>query len=246
MLEPVKRLTVSDQVFSQLKEKILLEEYQPGERLPSERELSERFAVNRSSIREALKRLEQSRLVRVRQGEGSVVLDFRQHGGFELLRDVVVAGGHINGVAVRSIFEFRSMIGPEIARLAALRIREPELAALGQIVDALEIEETTAKFQVLEFEFHHTMARASENLALLLILNSAKEIYAEHAEFFAGIFRSVSAEERGGYRRIVDALRNKESDKAYELTAALIEDGNRRFWSAFSAGESAFGAGAMG
>ena len=230
MLQPIKRLTVSDQVFSQLREKILLDEYKPGERLPSERELSETFGVNRSSVREALKRLEQLRLVRVRQGEGSVVLDFRLHGGFELLRDIVVVGGRINGVAVRSIFEFRTMIGPTIARLAATRIEERKLEELERTVAALETEEDVNRYQMLEFEFHHIMARASENLALLLILNSAREIYQEHAKFFAGIFQSVTLDERAPYREILEALRAHEPDRAHELTEALIEDGNRRFW----------------
>lgn len=234
MLQPIKRLTVSDQVFSQLREKILVEEYKPGERLPSERELSETFGVNRSSVREALKRLEQVRLVRVRQGEGSVVLDFRVHAGFEMLRDIVLAGGRINGVAVRSIFEFRTMIGPTIARLAAMRIEERELEQLEGIVDAIDTEEDIGQFQMLEFEFHHTMARASENLALLLILNSAKEIYEEHSSFFAGIFKSMTLTERGPYRAILEALRQHQPERAYELTEALIEDGNRRFWEQWS------------
>ena len=63
MLKPVARTKLSDQVFTQLRDKILSSEYPPGERLPSERELCASLDVNRSSVREALKRLEHARLI---------------------------------------------------------------------------------------------------------------------------------------------------------------------------------------
>ena len=74
MLKPVARTNLSDQVFDQLRDKILAGEYEPGQRLPSERLLCESLEVNRSSVREALKRLEHVRLISTRQGGGSRVL----------------------------------------------------------------------------------------------------------------------------------------------------------------------------
>src|SRR4030042_3447438 len=121
MLKPIDRSALSKQVFEQLKEEIIEKRYGPGEHLPPERELCEILKVNRSSVREALRRLEQARLIEVRQGEGCMVLDFRTNAGFDLLGDLIVLGGKINSLAIRSIFEFRSLICPEIARLEALR-----------------------------------------------------------------------------------------------------------------------------
>jgi GntR family transcriptional regulator, transcriptional repressor for pyruvate dehydrogenase complex len=95
MLKPVERQNLSNQVFEQLRDTILSEEYSPGERLPSERELCDILKINRSSVREALKRLEEARLIRIRHGEGSVVQDFRNNAGFDLLRHLVMPGGRL-------------------------------------------------------------------------------------------------------------------------------------------------------
>src|SRR5881275_3766773 len=85
MVSPVPRLSVPDQVFEQLREAILLGRYRPGERLPPQRALAAEMEVNMASVREALGRLEQLRLVDVRHGDATRVLDWRRSGGLEAL-----------------------------------------------------------------------------------------------------------------------------------------------------------------
>jgi len=111
-----KRANLSRQVFERLRRRILSGKYKPGHRLPSERELCDILDVNRSSVREALKRLEQARLIEIRHGGGSEVLDFRTSAGFDLLPDLLVVAGHLNHIVLRSIFEYRTLICSEIAR----------------------------------------------------------------------------------------------------------------------------------
>ena len=82
---PLSRTSVPDQVFALLREAILSGRYRPGERLPPQRALAAELAVNMASIREALKRLQQLRLVEVRHGDATRVLDWRRSGGLEAL-----------------------------------------------------------------------------------------------------------------------------------------------------------------
>ncbi len=231
MLKEVERTKLSDQVFNQLRDSILSEGYISGERLPPERELCQLLDVNRSSVREALKRLEQARLIETRQGQGSIVLDFRLNAGFDLLGDMIQPAGEINEVSLRSIFEFRSLIGPEIARLAAMRIEKPELEALEKVVAKIEdcSGEDVAEFQRLDFEFHSVMAQASENLALLLIQNSVREIYFAYGDYFASIFEEAM-KDRGIYRQIYEALFDHNEKLGESICRELIEEGNRLFW----------------
>ena len=72
---PVERHHASDQVFRELASAILNRELSPGAPLPPERELSERFGVSRIVVREAIHRLKEYELVRVRQGSPTMVLD---------------------------------------------------------------------------------------------------------------------------------------------------------------------------
>ncbi|HEV2982145.1 MAG TPA: GntR family transcriptional regulator, partial [Solirubrobacteraceae bacterium] len=78
-------MSVPDHVFAHLSEAILGGRYRPGERLPPQRALAAELEVNMASVREALKRLEQLRLVDVRHGDATRVLDWRRSGGLEAL-----------------------------------------------------------------------------------------------------------------------------------------------------------------
>lgn len=232
MLIPVERSNLSNQVYQQLRDDIIAGAYTPGERLPPERELCDLLGVNRSSVREALKRLEHARLIETRQGAGSVVLDFRFNAGFDLVGHLMMPNGEVNPIALRSVFEFRSLISPEIARLAARRIGPAGLAHLSSIVEAIAScpEGEVHAFQELDFEFHHTMARAGENLALLLILNSVRELYLQFREMFSAVFAN-NAKTRLLYRRIVESLAAHDEKSSAELCSQLIEQGNQQFWS---------------
>ena len=75
--KPIKQFRVSEQVLSQLKESILLGKFKSGEKLPSERELTEEFQVSRGVVREAIRALEITGFVVLRQGPtgGAFVTD---------------------------------------------------------------------------------------------------------------------------------------------------------------------------
>jgi DNA-binding FadR family transcriptional regulator len=81
-----------EELFEALQTLILSDAWPAGTRLPGERELAERYATNRNTLREALRRLEQAGLVSVRHGQGVTVSDFRRTGGLELVAPFLVAG----------------------------------------------------------------------------------------------------------------------------------------------------------
>jgi GntR family transcriptional regulator, transcriptional repressor for pyruvate dehydrogenase complex len=232
MLAPVQRKNLSEQVFGQIRDEILAGRFVPGERLPAERVLCETMSVNRSSVREALKRLEQARLIEVRHGEGSVVLDFRITAGIELLADLVASSRTPARTGLRSVLEFRSLIMPEVARLAALRIDASELEGVDALVEALEAcdIDDVGRFQELDFEFHHALARAGDNLAFLLILNSVRNIYHRVRDEFAAMFANAPTGSRRLYRKIAVALRDGKAATAERLCRKLIDDGNAALW----------------
>src|SRR5688572_10569909 len=72
-------------IFLDLRRQILRGQLSAGERLPGERELASKYDTNRNTLREAVRKLEQARLVTVRHGQGVTVADFRKTGTMELL-----------------------------------------------------------------------------------------------------------------------------------------------------------------
>jgi GntR family transcriptional repressor for pyruvate dehydrogenase complex len=81
----VPTTNLADDIFLDLRRRILAGSLVPGERLPPERDLAATYQTNRNTLREAIRKLEQSRLVTVRQGQGVTVTDFRRTGTIELL-----------------------------------------------------------------------------------------------------------------------------------------------------------------
>lgn len=234
MLTPVRSEKKSEQVYEKLRDSILTGEFRAGERLPTERRLCEILEVNRSSIREALKRLEQAKLIEVRQGSGCIVLDFKATAGFDLLNDLLVPGGQIDRLAIRSIFEFRLLMCREIARLAALRIQKPELEHLRQVLERIEGLDTgdVEQLQLLDSQFLHTMTQASENLAFILILNSTRDIYMENRRYFSIMFKE-QMNMRHIYRELFQALENHDEQRSQELFVELLEKSESVFFEQF-------------
>src|SRR5512142_1665685 len=85
MADPPAGSNIAATIFLDLRRQILKGELASGERLPGERELAAKYNTNRNTLREAVRKLEQSRLVTVRHGQGVTVADFRRTGTLELL-----------------------------------------------------------------------------------------------------------------------------------------------------------------
>ncbi len=195
---PIARSSVPDQVFAQLREAILTGAYRAGERLPPQRALAADFRVNMASVREALGRLEQLRLIEVRHGDGTRVLDWRRSGGLEAL--VLTAG--VDPALVKDLFEARRLLLVEAARLAAERHSSGQAATLLELAGALAdaVDDDTAL--LADWAFMAALVEASGNVIFQLILNSVRELYLPHAAAFAplvaergrlaGLYRQVA------------------------------------------------------
>ena len=115
-LQPVSVTRLYRMIADQIASKIRTGEFQPGRRLPSERELADQLQVSRTSVREALIALELEGFVEVRVGTGVFVLDARE------------GSGSIDGKDTGS-HQLRDDIGP-FEMISVHLLVEPECAAL--------------------------------------------------------------------------------------------------------------------
>jgi DNA-binding FadR family transcriptional regulator len=227
-LKPVRKQSLSDAVFEQLRDQIVSGAMVPGSPLPAERVLCEALGVNRGSVREALKRLQQSGLVSVRHGGTSHVLDYRDKAGLDLLAELIVTGaGTFDTRVVRGIVEMRSAIAPDIARLAALRARPAQREALDRSAAAMEQQaDDLAALQELAADFWSHLIDASDNIAYRLAYNSLRATYDQCRE----LFTHVLADEIGDvahYRALATAVRRRDAEWAERLARELIQRGER-------------------
>lgn len=118
---PSRLSNLADAIFEDLRTKILRGQLQPGERLLGERELATDYGTNRNTLREAVRKLEQAKLVTVRHGRGVIVCNFRRTGTLELLSPYLKAGpdGSEAARVVADILEPRVLLLEHATRVAA-------------------------------------------------------------------------------------------------------------------------------
>jgi GntR family transcriptional regulator, transcriptional repressor for pyruvate dehydrogenase complex len=176
--KPIKTSRVFEDVLIQLKEAILKGAVKSGDKLPSERELTLQFQVSRGVIREAIRALELSGFVVLRQGPagGAFVTDlsFSQVGNAFL--DLFLA----NTVSMAEVAQVRSHVEPKVAQLAALHITP----AYQKLLEKAEKEEFIAPISYAEriarlTEVHHVLAQICGNHFFEAIVRSMLKLTAE-------------------------------------------------------------------
>lgn len=227
MFEPVARRSVTDAVFDQLRELILGGEVEAGEKLPAERDLASRLGVNRNAVREALQRLAQMRLVAIQPGGSTRILDFRAHGGLDLLTFLLFGRGtEPRADAIRSMVELRTALGPDIAARAAARRPDAAVGRLAAVVErmaAVPGAEPVA-LQALSMELWRILVDSSGNVAYALLFNTLDHAYRGVADVVAP---ALAAELRdlASYRALVRAVGARDQKAARRVAERLVARG---------------------
>ncbi|ALA44000.1 GntR family transcriptional regulator [Paenibacillus peoriae] len=159
--EKVSAKKVSDFIREQLEEAIILKELLSEEQLPTERELAEIFNASRITVREALSQLESKGLIEKRVGAkgGTFVLPVTANSHKRTREEIAKDWEHM-----LKVFEYRMIVEPEGAFLAAARITTDELDLLQHYLEqSIEAGCTREWFRALDVKFHLAIAKASGN-----------------------------------------------------------------------------------
>jgi GntR family transcriptional regulator, transcriptional repressor for pyruvate dehydrogenase complex len=174
----------SAQTAAQLAREILEGKTPPGERLPSEEKLCERFQVSRTVIREAIQQLRGRGLIRTLKGSGSYIAD-------SSLDSLGAAVMSYTALAEESDFleliDFRILIEAECARLAAINATPGFDAELRRILVKMEkLRGTREPFSKADIAFHLAIARGSRNGIYAALLGALESRCIEFAQVNRG------------------------------------------------------------
>lgn len=225
MFKRVARRLLPEEVFDQIRDRILRGEMEPGEPLPAERSLAELLGVNRNAVREGLKRLQQAGLVAIHQGGTTRVLDFKRTAGLELLGSLVVGrDGTIDTGIVRGILELRTELGPVIGRLAARRASRVHVKSMHEVVARMRETKDDETLARLALDFWAVVVSSTENLALELAFNSLASSYGG----ILGQLRHVMADETRAtddYAALVDSIEAHDAENAADRARRIVSRG---------------------
>ena len=155
-------------LFEALRARILSDEWPKGSRLPSERELAELYDTNRNTLREALRRLEQSGLVTVRQGQGVTVCDFRRTGSLDLVAPFLLCGSNVREKAevILHVLEPRKRVLAYTVERFVERFRPedlPEVELAVQELRAAESARDPLKLTLSETHFYEAIVQGTHD-----------------------------------------------------------------------------------
>lgn len=209
----VKTSRLYELIVRQVEESILKGQLKPGDQLPAERDLAQRFGVSRTAVREAVKTLREKGLVEAYSGRGTFVTNGTSHAIRQSL-DVLVRINQQEGWT--HLAELRSVLEPEIAALAAPRIEEQLLVTMREAVAAMDrsLHDPDAYVEA-DLDFHLALAEAAGNPLILSLLDSIVGLLREQR---SRIFRVEGGPERGQFhhKRILAAVEGRNAEGARE------------------------------
>ncbi|WP_420399236.1 FadR/GntR family transcriptional regulator [Flagellimonas sp.] len=154
---------VQKEIISKLRDLISYKNLEPGDKLPSERMLSEKFGVSRSNVREVIQKLEFFGILKSRPQSGTFIADIGQIAMSGMMADIL----RLEDPDFKSLVETRILLELKTVRLAALRRTDEDLAKMREALDAYKKKVLNGQDAVQEdLLFHLAIAQASKNSSM--------------------------------------------------------------------------------
>jgi DNA-binding FadR family transcriptional regulator len=211
-------------VLEELAHRIIGGTFPEGSVLPTEPMLCEQFAFSRTVIREGLKQLEERGLVRVEQGRGTTV---QPRDSWNLLDPTVIriALAYDSDMSLLDdLIEVRRVLEREMARAAAARLTEGELAALAENIERMKAAyDDYDRFRALDNAFHAIVMKASGNEVGLTIVRTIHTHGGVRPPLALASSRTALKRTARAHRAIYDALAARDGEAAGELISTHIQ-----------------------
>jgi GntR family transcriptional repressor for pyruvate dehydrogenase complex len=214
-LKPIRPKRISDQVFDQLRELIFRGDYQPGQKIMTERELAEALNVSRNSVREAINKLVTLRFLDQRQGQGTFVRSID-----EAVQIPLATVMETQDATLIDLLEMRMGIECTAASLAAQRISAEELKAIAQALADMETDIQAGGLGTEgDLAFHMAIAAATKNpLQIYIMKNVSDFLHVGIRENLLHLYQEAENIEKilKQHKAILEAIRNRDPDAAYK------------------------------
>jgi GntR family transcriptional regulator, transcriptional repressor for pyruvate dehydrogenase complex len=217
--EAIRRSKVYEEVARQIQNHIF-ENLKPGDVLPPERELAQRFGVSRSSVRDAIRSLELIGLLEPQQGRGTVVCEPSGNAVMGSLTAAIMQKRKL----VKELLDVRKLVEPALARRAAPQVSDSQIAELEQLLERQSSKVRNGELAIEEDnEFHYLIALAADNAVLLQIVDVLMDTLHETREksLQTGGRRQKSL---AGHRRILAALKHRDPAASEKAMRQHIEE----------------------
>lgn len=213
-----KRPRIHEQVLRVLLKRIIRGELPVGAKLATERTMAAEFQVNRATVREALRYLENLELITIRQGDGAYVQSFLESGNLETAKAVMHVDEAMRREVLSAILEVRRINSPEVAYAAALRRSSVHLQQLEQA--ALH----SPDISILERDkgVHHIIGLASGNILQIFMTNFYEDFFYDFGHLYFQNNQNVKRSE-AFHQDIYHAIRDQNAGMARDIMRDVLQ-----------------------
>ncbi len=213
-IKPIQKVNAVEQVFDQMRSLLIEGTWHSGDKLPSENELSETFGVSRMTIRQAMQKLKALGLIETRTGSGSFVREVNPE---DSLQDLIPLM-YIGGPSQQHVFQFREMIDSESVRVATPLAEKSDLekleSILGKMKKAADLDDGES-FSSCDLKFHMAIVKMTGNPLMIKAYQILLNVLEESMN---SVIEKMKYEPALDYhRRILDAMQEKDAEKAEQL-----------------------------
>jgi GntR family transcriptional regulator, transcriptional repressor for pyruvate dehydrogenase complex len=189
------------EIVKQLRKMINADGLKSGDKIPSERELSERLNVGRSSVREALRALELLGLIETRRGEGTFIKDFQNHQLVQLLSTFILQ----DEKAQLDVFETKCMIEMDSLRLFIKKMNKESIKSLKEYLSSDMIEDGAFFNQIVQMADNHLLYKIwviLKDYCQAQGSEQSKSYKEDYAELLKGLERNDEEKTLSAYREL--------------------------------------------
>lgn len=235
MYTPRQTKTKCDIVVDEILSMIAKGVYKENEKLPPEKYFVDYFGMSRVTIRESFKKLSMLGVVRIKQGEGTFV----NKADMSTMIQPVFSSIIMDNLSVSQLYDARKYVESGVTRLAAVNLTEEQAQKLDELMASMDVatkNRDAEAFSALDVEFHEYIADASANYILAAVYKTIKSIISKYINISNLSPKTVEISQ-GYHKRIVEALKEHNSDLAGELMEEHVETTKDNFIKRMEAGE---------
>lgn len=220
----IDTIAIIDSIAAQITAKILSGELKAGDKLPAERELAEKLGVSRSSVHQAILRLEGQGLLSIAPRKGTVVSDYRKHPTPQSLTALMSYNSiDLEASLFSDMMDTRLWLESECARLACSKIYPSTLEQMRSLVDAMKLPDSD--LTDLIYKFHYALTRASGNSLYAMIFRGFEPVIRSLIGRHYNL-QAVDLQESVSLRyELLEAIEQKDEERAIETITSILRQG---------------------
>ncbi len=222
--KPIHPIKISSEIVDQIRDLIYSGLLKPGDRLPVERELAQRFGVSRATLREALNILEAMGLIEIIRRKGIFVKSIGEKEIQGPLSEFLNSKAH----RAYELFEVRKSLDAQIVYLAAKRATPQNIKEIADCLEAMKENMESGDLDMwyrMDSEFHLAMARATQNDVFVHVLYVLLKMDTDRLKDIRNeLYKSKEHQELvyNNHRRMYDAVRSGDAEAAKQIAVEIF------------------------